>query len=239
MTTDRGSPTQLALELRLDTFAEFETFLADDNVVAVAHLRAIAGGESTGTAWLYGAPSSGKTHLLQATCRAAAAKGRGAMFLALGAEPDLSAEVLHGLESLDVIAIDDAERIAGRREWEQALFGLWNAIAASESSLLLASRLPPRDAGYELPDLASRAAACVVYRTVPLGEGGRLRALRTHARQRGLELDEQAASYLLQRIRRDMREVCEWLDRLDRTALAEQRRVTIPLIRQTLTDRGA
>lgn len=239
VTADRSAPAQLALELRLDSFADFESFEDEGNAVAVAHLRAVAAGEATATAWLHGAPSSGKSHLLQATCRAAAANGSRAMYLALGAEPALPAGVLQGLEALDLIAIDDAERVAGHVEWDEALFALWNGIASSGASLLLASRRSPRDAGFALPDLASRACACFVYRIVPLDEAGRLHALLKHARQHGLELDAQAAGYLLQRIRRDMREVCAWLERLDRMALAEQRRVTIPLIRQALLDPDA
>ena len=41
----------------------------------------------------------------------------------------------------------------------------------------------------------------------------------------------------LRRVDRDMRVLKAWLDRLDRDSLVEQRRLTIPFIRERLTSR--
>ena len=112
---------QLPLALRIADHARFDTFVGAANETAMEHVRAVASGRAD-TLWLWGSPGSGKTHLLQAACRAAAAADRRAMYLALhlGLEP----EILGGLDAVDLLALDGVDRIAGAGEWERALFVL-------------------------------------------------------------------------------------------------------------------
>ena len=114
---------QLPLALTLADHASFETFVGGANAAAVEHARSLARG-AAGTIWLFGAVGSGKSHLLQAACRAATAAGRRAMYVAL---PARSPEILADLEHVDVLAVDDVHRVAGHLEWEQALFVILNA----------------------------------------------------------------------------------------------------------------
>ena len=62
-------------------------------------------------------------------------------------------------------------------------------------------------------------------------------AFRGRAAQRGFELPEETLRYLQRRLPRDMRSMCELLDALDDAALAAQRRLTIPFIREVIGDR--
>jgi len=222
---------QLPLALTLADHASLATFVAGDNEAAVQHVRAVAGGAGE-TLWLWGAGGCGKSHLLQAACRVATAEGLRAMYVALGsAQPEL----LAGLESLDLLALDDIDTVAGQANWETPLFGILNEFLARRGGLLLAAAVSPAAAGFELADLRSRAAGAVTYRLKALGDRERARAVRLHAEARGLELDPAAADYLLRRVDRDMRALTAWLDRLDRDSLVEQRRLTIPFIRERLT----
>ena len=222
---------QLPLALTLADHASFATFVAGDNDAAVQHVRAVAGGGGE-TLWLWGSAGCGKSHLLQAACRAAAIDGSRAMYVALGsAQPEL----LAGLESLDVLALDDVDAVAGQAAWEGPLFRILNEFLARRGGLLLAAAVSPTAAGFELADLRSRAAGAVAYRLKALGDPERALAVRLHAEARGLELEPAAADYLLRRVDRDMRALTAWLDRLDRDSLIEQRRLTIPFIRERLT----
>jgi len=222
---------QLPLALTLADHASFATFVAGDNAAAVQHVRAVAGGAGE-TLWLWGARGCGKSHLLQAACRASAADGSRAMYVALGAAQP---ELLAGLESLDLLALDDVDAVAGQAEWEGPLFGILNEFLARRGGLLLAAGVSPTAAGFALPDLRSRAAGAVGYRLKALGDDHRALAVRLHAEARGIELEPAAADYLLRRVDRDMRALTFWLDRLDRDSLVEQRRLTIPFIRERLT----
>jgi len=221
---------QLPLALALAAHASFATFVPGDNEAGLAHVRAVAGGAGD-TLWLWGAPGCGKTHLLQAACRAAADDGRRAMYVALrGADPEL----LAGLEHLDLLALDDVDAVAGSDAWEAPLFGILNEFLIRRGGLLLAAAVSPAAAGFALADLKSRAAGAIGYRLKPLDDRDRALAVRAHADARGLELEPAAADYLLRRVDRDMRVLTAWLDRLDRDSLIEQRRLTIPFIRERL-----
>jgi len=229
---------QLPLALTVADHARFDTFVGAANEAAMEHTRAVAAGRAD-SLWLWGAPGSGKTHLLQAACRDAAAAERRAMYvpLAAGLEP----EMLAGLDAVDLLALDDVDSVAGAGDWERALFVLLNGVAERRGGLLLAASAAPAAAGFRLPDLASRAAGAITYRLKALDDEERLLALRGHAAARGLEIERAAAEYLLARVDRDMTGLGVWLERLDRASLAEQRKITIPFIRDLLAawDAGA
>jgi DnaA family protein len=221
---------QLPLALALEDHASFATFESGGNAAAVEHLRnlAVRGGD---TLWLWGAAGCGKSHLLQAACRAAGLAQRRAMYVAL---PAASPAILADLEHVDLLAIDDVHRIAGDLEWERPLFVILNAYLSRNGALLLTANAPAAQCGFRLADLASRGAGAVTYRLAGLDDSERAAALRLHAAARGLELDKAAAVFLLNRVARDMTVLTQWLARLDRAALGAQRRLTIPFIREQL-----
>lgn len=219
---------QLPLPVRLRDFALFETFEAGPNGAVVALLAAPA--QAGPAAWVWGPPASGKSHLLQAACAAHA----GAAYLP-GAEllPGGPA-TLAGWEERPLICIDDVDRLLGQRDWELALFGLFNALWERGGCLVASAATAPGAAGFVLPDLASRLAWGGVFRLEPLADEDRVAALRKRARHRGLELPEDVARYLLRRLPRDMRALCDWLDRLDTASLAAGRRLTMPFVREVI-----
>jgi DnaA-homolog protein len=223
---------QLPLALPLAPHARFETFVPGPNAAAVRHLVALASGAAEETLWLWGARGSGKTHLLQAACRAAASAGQRSMYITLELASD--PEILAGVESIDVLALDEIQQVARAAQWEAALFGVLDAFLARRGGLLIAALQPPTAVGFELADLASRAAGAVVYRIETLGGADQVAALIAHARARGMELDSAAAEYLLSRVVRDMSALVRWLERLDHASLVAQRKPTIPLIRELL-----
>jgi DnaA family protein len=200
----------------------------------VQHVRDIAGGRPD-TLWLWGTAASGRSHLLQAACRAATALDKRAMYVAL---PAASPALLADLEHVDVLAIDDLDAVAGDLAWERPLFVILNAFLSRSGGLLLAASAPAARCGFSLADLASRGSGAVTYRLAPLTDAERAAALQAHAAARGLDLDAAAAEFLLKRLARDMRVLTDWLARLDRDSLSAQRRLTIPFIRERLARAG-
>lgn len=222
---------QLPLALGLKAHASFGSLVAGPNGAAIEHVKAIAAGQRAESVWLCGPDHTGKTHLLAAACRAAGAAGSRAMYLALG--PNVDSALAADLDGLDLIALDDVHRVAGDPAWEAALFGVLDA-RLQRGGLILAADSAPRDCGFALPDLVSRAGAAAIYRLDFLDDDDLKAAVLRHADLRGLTLDESAASYLLQRVNRDLGELTGWLDRIDRYSLAAKRRITIPLLREVI-----
>jgi DnaA family protein len=231
--TARG---QLPLALRLDRHASFESFEAAGNAAAVAHLEAAAAGAGRDPIWLWGEAGAGKTHLLQAACRRAAEAGLRAMYLVRDAQ--IEPALLSELERVDLVAVDDLERMAGDPVWEESLFALVDARYQGAGALIMAADRSPAALPFRLPDLASRAAGTVVYRLAGLDDQERLTAVVRHAALMGLELDAATAGYLIRRVERDMRALIGWLERIDRAALIAQRRVTVPFIRELIGAEG-
>ena len=224
---------QLALGVRLRAEAVFESFAPGQNSEVLTALRSA----NTTPLWLWGAHGSGKTHLLQAVCAgagAAAAAGDTTAYFPLHRSLALPPEALVGFERSQVLCIDDVDAIAGDQAWEQALFRVFNEATELRTRLIFAAAVAPRQAAWTLDDWRSRAASCVVYQLRELDDEGRIEALRLRAAQRGLQLPYETSEYLLKRMPRDLPTLFQILDALDEASLVEQRRLTIPFIRDAL-----
>ena len=228
---------QLALNLRLRDASSFENYLVARNREAVERLqRAVQGLGSAPQApasWLYlwGEPGTGKTHLLEAACRAAQERGQSPLYVPLAEKADFATALLEDVEQVPLVCVDDVDAIAGDAAWEVALFALYEHLRAHGGMLVLAARTSPAAIGLKLADLATRLAAGLVYQLQPLTDAEKIAALRLRAQRRGLEMTEEVANYLLTRFPRDLPSLFALLDRLDTATLAAQRRLTIPFLR--------
>jgi DnaA-homolog protein len=224
---------QIPLGVRLPDRAVFASFLPARNTEALEHARRLAQAQAGGLTWLCGPRGSGKTHLLQAICAAAAVRMR-AGYVPLAQVASLGVGVLEGLRELECLCLDDIDRVAGETEWERAIFALLCELEECGGRLILAAQAPPALLGWTLPDLGSRCAASTVLQLRLLDEQERHAALQLRAHLRGLELPEETWQWLQRRFPRDMRTLYELLDALDEAALAAQRRLTVPFIREVL-----
>jgi len=225
---------QLALGISLAPRTSFDAFFTGPNGLAVELLRAIARGERERQAYLAGDTGLGKSHLLQAACRAAGDHDRAAAYLPLDGSSSVSPEALEGLERLALVCLDGVDAIVGEHAWEQALFGLINRAHSAGCALLFAGRCVPAGLVTALPDLGSRLAWGPVVRLEPLSDGQKQRALTERARTLGLDLSPAVADYLIRHYPRDLAGQLERLNRLDRASLAAGRRLTVPFVKEVL-----
>jgi DnaA family protein len=225
---------QLPLAMRLRERAVFDSFVPGPNLEAVQHLRTIAQGSGAEVSWICGPSGVGKSHLLQAVCALAQHAGISAAYLPLSQLHSLGLGALEGWQEARVLALDELALIAGERDWEQRLFGLYREAQERGAALIAAAVEPPQLLPFILPDLASRFAAATLLRLRPLAEAEQREALRLRARARGLELPEETALYLQRRFRRDLPTLYHLLDTIDEAALQAQRRLTVPFIRRVL-----
>lgn len=224
---------QLPLGVRLRDRADFANFHAGRNSALVESLLGFASPESAGCAWISGPAGSGKSHLLQAAC----ARLPGGAYFPLADLQPLGPGVLEGAEELPLVCIDDAGFVIGHADWEAALFRLYVELDARRGRLLLADESPPSQLAFRLKDLASRCGAAFRGALLPLDEREQREALRHRAALRGLELPEDCALYLQRHFPRDMGSLQGILDRLDVASLSAQRRLTVPFLRDVLSDR--
>lgn len=223
---------QLPLGVRLHDRALFASFVPGANAAALAAARAMAAAQRPALVYVHGIEGSGKSHLLQATC---AAVPRSA-YVPLRELRQLDAGALEGLSGLPLVAVDDPDAVAGRVEWEHALFTLFNDCVAAGARLMVAAREPATGLPLHLPDLRSRLASMPHFALRPLDEAGQREALRTRAAARGIEIPDDTLQYLQRRFARDMGSLYGLLERLDAASLEAQRSLTVPFIRRVLGD---
>jgi DnaA family protein len=168
----------------------------------------------------------------QAACRQAQESGLSAVYIPLAEAAQLAPTLLEDLEQTRLVCIDDVERIAGNVDWETALFALCERLRANGGMFIAAGTRPPRELGLKLPDLATRLGWGPVYALAPPTDDEKLEAIRLRAHNRGLDVPDDVARYILNRYPRDLDSLFTLLDKLDTASLAEQRRLTIPFLRR-------
>lgn len=233
------SAQQLALGFRLRDDSTFESFLPDGNEAALHNVQNLARGQGDNYIYLWGAEGSGRSHLLQAACHTADSAAATAVYLPLKEMGKLASDVFVGLEAVSLVCIDDIEQItlaerATKPHLEEELFHLYNKLRANGNRLLIAGNVPANQLNITLPDLKSRLTWGLIYQINSLNDEQKLSALQLRARGRGLDLDIPVGKFLLRRCPRDMAQLFETLELLDQASLAEQRRLTIPFVKQVL-----
>lgn len=220
---------QLPLPLGPQAEADFDSFLVGRNEAALAHLRTLV--MPGPPVYLWGPAGSGKSHLLSAAVHSVRQTGRRAASFGAGAPAPWALGA-----DWTLAVIDDCDRLDTERQ--RAAFMLFVEAAAHQVQILAAGRLPPID----LPlreDLRTRLGWGPVFALQPLTDDEVRAALQREARRRGLVLNDELAGYLLTRCARDLSHLMALLDRLDAFALAQRRALTVPLLRQMLSEEEA
>ena len=171
---------------------------------------------------------SGKTHLLRATAQHFDEQGlRVGWFGAADAPP-----WPHD-DAWSLIVFDDCDQFDA--DQQHAAFALFVEAVGAGVPVVSAGHVPPVD----LPlreDLRTRIGWGHVFALEPLREPEVRAALRREADRRGVFLSDDVMDYLLTRFARDLKHLMAQLDRLDEFSLANKRAITVPLLKQMLSE---
>lgn len=216
---------QLALAVQLRDTASFDSYWIGNNSETVAALRALSH-----PTLLYGPAQSGRTHLLQACCRAQ--QGR---YLPLADLRESGTDVLDGFESVSLLCLDDVDAVGNDRAWALRLLRLLDLRRSEGRITLLSALAPPEHLALALPDLRTRLAACVVLGLQAPDDAQRSALLKDRAQARGLSLPDEVVRWLLQTQARSTGALLTALEQLDRASLREKRRLTLPFAQSVLS----
>ena len=225
---------QLPLALGLQDAPGLDDFIVGRNRQVIDALQRLHDPEGESLLYLFGPAGSGRSHLLLAKCAEAGRQGLQSAYLDLQDRDALAPEMLEGLETLDLVAVDDVQRIGGDDAWEQALFTLFNRCRDRGTAMVFSADQGPARLPIRLPDLRTRLAWGLTLAVQGLDDEGRLGLLQSLASRRGLKLPDEVARYLIERTARDAGDLVKTIERLDRASLAERRRLTIPFVRDIL-----
>ncbi len=226
--------TQLPLNFHLRDDARIENFCSGDNSHIVNNIMDAVDKAQEQMIFLWGQDGVGKTHLLQAACHRAIAKKHSAVYIPLRDIEMMSVELMQGLENTDLVCIDDVDMISGKEVWEESFFHLFNKIKDNQGKLFVSASSSPNALKLSLADLKSRLSSGITYQIKQLDDIQKLTAIQSKAKNKGLTLDNAVGKFLLSRCPRNIQELFIVLDKLDHASLAEQRRLTIPFVKQVL-----
>ena len=181
--------------------------------------------------YLWGATGCGRSHLLQAVIAAATRNQLNAVYIECDST-DNTDNAFVAASTADCVAVDDVERLSASAQI--GLFNLYNCMRDEGHARLLVSG-PVAPAQLELrEDLVTRLGWGLVYQVHELTDEEKVQAMQSHAASRGFDLPQEVSVYLLRHGRRDMPSLIATLDALDRYSLANQRQITVPLLRELL-----
>jgi len=228
---------QLTLMVQLPDDETFESYKSKANVGVVSQLKSYIEQkqETPHGFYLFGLTSTGKSHLLHASSTYAAKMGKSSVCLSCAELKQLPVEVLDGLEQIDLICLDDIHLIAGDTRWQQAIFDLYNRVLEQNHYLLISGNESAQQLGISLPDLVSRLTWGLTEQVKALDDEEKVSALQHRATQRGLFISDEVVKFLLNRLSRDMGSLINSLDILDKASIQEQRKITIPFIKEVLS----
>ncbi|GHG02180.1 DnaA regulatory inactivator Hda [Thalassotalea marina] len=231
--------SQLTLSIQLPDDETFDSYQSDTNDAELRLLSGFIAQQQLLTSvihgfYLFGGRGVGKSHLLHASCVYANQLNMTAVCLSFSEYENLSVDMLDGLEAIDVVCLDDIHLVLHDAQWQRAIFDLYNRIIEQNKRLILSGDRAVVELSVSLPDLASRLSWGYVAQLKPLSDEEKLIAIQYRAQQRGLLIGDDVARFMMARLDRDMTSLIKALDLLDKESIREQRRITIPFIKEVL-----
>ena len=136
------------------------------------------------------------------------------------------------------------ERVGGHlvdqadRADEEELFHSWNAAQESGRPLVMIVDSVPPDWEISLPDLKTRIAVTPIA-TIGEPDDRLFKALiELHFADRGLHVPRDALRFMAERLHRDYLTAERAVEAVDRYAIAERARLSLPTVRRALIDSG-
>lgn len=218
---------QLALTLSACAGPTFGNFVIGANAEVVNALQAVARGDHAERfVYLWGAPGSGRTHLLAAVVAASARTP------ALLAHANECEERLADVSADGLVALDDVDGVDAHAQ--HGIFTLYNRIRAASGALVASGSRPPASLAVR-PDVATRLAWGLVYEVRGLSDADKAVAMNERALERGFQLPQEVCDYVLRHGRRDLPSLIALIDALDRCSLETRRPITVPLAREVMS----
>lgn len=188
----------------------------------LAHASALAIGENPGCAYnplfIHGNVGLGKSHLLQAICHTVLRRDPNARVLYMSCEDFTNAFIQaitsHQIDafrdyyrSADVLVIDDVQFLANKEKTQDEFFHTFNALYDAQKQIVLSSDRPP----VEIPTVEERLVSRFKWGLVAEVEAPcfdtRVAIVRRKAAGRGVELGEDVARFLAERVTANIREL--------------------------------
>ena len=228
----------------------FATFVeGNSNQIARAACLQVAQnpGKAYNPLFIYGGTGLGKTHLIHAVGNMLRERNPAAQVVYQNCEhfvADMVRSLQHNAinefkrryRSLDALLIDDVQFLAGKERSQEEFFYTFNSLLESRQQVILTcDRYPKEVAGLE-DRLKSRFGSGLTVAVEPPELETRVAILKSKAEQTQLNLPDEVAFFIAQRIRSNVRELEGALRRVYANAQFTGKLITISFVKEVLID---
>ncbi len=243
-------PGELLKSAHLNPDFTFSTFV-EGNSNQLARAACLQVTENPGTAYnplfIYGGTGLGKTHLMHAVGNMLRERGAETRVVYQHSEQfvaDMVRALQHNAISefkrryreLDALLIDDVQFLAGKERSQEEFFYTFNSLLERHQQVILTcDRYPKEVAGLE-DRLKSRFGSGLTVAIEPPELETRVAILKSKAEQTRLELPDEVAFFIAQRIRSNVRELEGALRRVYANAQFTGKPITIGFVKEALSD---
>ncbi|MDD7426471.1 MAG: chromosomal replication initiator protein DnaA [[Actinobacillus] rossii] len=197
--------------------------------------------------FLYGSSGLGKTHLLHAIGNAILADNSNTRIVYIHSEryvqqmvKALRSERIEQFKkfyrSLDVLLIDDIQFFAGKDGTQEEFFHTFNSLFEGGRQIILTSDKLPKAIDNFTERLTSRFGVGLTLQIEPPELETRVAILMKKAEERQINLPEEVAFFIGQKLRANVRELEGALNRVHANAEFTGRAITLDFARETLKD---
>ena len=244
------SAAEHSLKSNLNGAFTFDSFVeGKSNQLALAAAQQVAEnpGGSYNPLFIYGGVGLGKTHLMHAVGNALRQRKPDAKIVYLHSERFV-ADMVKALQlkaidefkqfyrSVDALLIDDIQFFSGKDRSQEEFFHTYNALLERGQQMILTSDRYPKEIDGVEERLKSRFGWGLTVAVEPPELETRVAILINKAEQVGMDLSRDAAFFIAQRIRSNVRELEGALKRVMAHAQFSGRVIDIDLIRESLKD---
>ncbi|MCB1821095.1 MAG: chromosomal replication initiator protein DnaA [Candidatus Competibacteraceae bacterium] len=249
-----GEPLPEAAELLksgvLNADFTFATFV-EGNSNQIARAACLQVTENPGKAYnplfIYGGTGLGKTHLIHAVGNMLRERNPESKVVYQNCEyfvADMVRSLQHNAinefkrryRSLDALLIDDVQFLAGKERSQEEFFYTFNSLLESRQQVILTCDRYPKEVDGLEDRLKSRFGSGLTVAIEPPELETRVAILKSKAEQTHLELPDEVAFFIAQRIRSNVRELEGALRRVYANAQFTGRPITISFVKEVLSD---
>ncbi len=199
-------------------------------------------GRSYNPVFIHGGSGLGKTHLLQAACLKITADNPAAQIYFISCDGFINqfidavtknqmAEFRHRFRDVDVLVIDDIHFLAKRERTQEEFFHTFNSLYQANKQIVLSSDAAPE----EIPDLEDRLISRfkwgLVTKVEPPDYETRVAILKTKAALRDVQIPDDVAGFVANRIDKHIRELEGAIVKLQNRSHVDKRPIDLDMAR--------
>ena len=228
----------------------FSTFVVgSSNQLAYAASQSIAENPSGSfnPLFIYGGAGLGKTHLIQAIGQRIREKDAKKKVVYMSADNfvtdlitsiryDKMASFRERYRTVDALLLDDIQFLAGKERTQEEFFHTFNALYEAQKQIVFTSDAPPKEIPTLEERLRSRFEWGLIADIQPPDLETKVAILRKKAEERKIDMPQEVAIFIAERVRSNIRELEGHLNRVVAFASMVGHSIDIDLVKEALKD---